>query len=602
MKHADLIPINKITALYERLSRDDEAAGDSVSIQAQKILLEDYARQNGFVPFEHYTDDGWSGGNFDRPRWKDLVADIEAGKVAAVIVKDMSRVGREYLQTGYYTEIFFPQNHVRFIAVTNNIDSNDRSSGDIAPFLNLINDFYLRDCSRKQKQAFIARGKAGIPYASSPCYGYRKDPNDKHRRIVDEGSAAVIREIFSLAAKGNGPQQIAAQLRDRKIEKPSYYMATHGIWNCGGSFVHERPFDWNGRTVADILARPEYLGHTVNGRSSVESYKTHKRVFHDPAQWQIIENTHEAIIDQETFDLVQKTRKVVRRTDTIGKPNPLTGLVFCADCGRKMYNHRRNSEAKRRNLSPDPSTGMYSLDSYTCSTFNLTKYHSDKTCTPHWIPSRALRALILNAIRSTVRFALFDRERFIQRVREESQVQTQAQAKELQKRIAKSQRRISELDRLIMKVYEDYALERIPLKRYQQMATVYEAEQKTLKEALAEDQAKAAAFTEDTDRADRFLALAQRYTDFSILTDEMILAFVDRLLVHESQKIDGERMQDVEIYLNYIGKIELPEEMGPIQPPEKKKQSPEERKRAYFHNYYMTKVKPKREALKAAAQ
>ena len=201
MKNATLIPTNKITALYERLSRDDEAAGDSVSIQAQKILLEDYAKQNGFVPFEHYTDDGWSGGNFDRPRWKDLVADIEAGKVAAVIVKDMSRVGREYLQTGYYTEIFFPQNHVRFIAVTNNIDSNDRSSGDIAPFLNLINDFYLRDCSRKQKQAFLARGKAGIPYASSPCYGYKKDPNDKHRRIVDEGSAAIVREIFSLAAK-----------------------------------------------------------------------------------------------------------------------------------------------------------------------------------------------------------------------------------------------------------------------------------------------------------------------------------------------------------------------------------------------------------------
>ena len=379
-------------------------------------------------------------------------------------------------------------------------------------------------------------------------------------------------------------------------------MATHGIWNCGGSFVHERPFDWNGRTVADILARPEYLGHTVNGRSSVESYKTHKRVFHDPAQWQIIENTHEAIIDQETFDLVQKTRKVVRRTDTIGKPNPLTGLVFCADCGRKMYNHRRNSEAKRRNLSADPSTKMNALDSYICSTYNLTKYYSEKVCSSHWIPSRALRALILDAIRSTAQFALFDRERFIQRVREESQVQTQAQAKELQKRIAKAQRRVSELDRLIMKVYEDYALERIPLERYQQMAAVYEAEQKTLKEALAADQANADAFTEDTDRADRFLALAQRYTDFSVLTDEMILAFVDRILVHESQKIDGERTQEVEIYLNHIGKIELSEEMAPSQPPVKKKQTPEERKRAYFHNYYLTKVKPRREAQKAAAQ
>ena len=266
-----------------------------------------------------------------------------------------------------------------------------------------------------------------------------------------------------------------------------------------------------------------------------------------------------------------------------------------------MYNHRRNSEAKRRNLSADPSTRMNALDSYLCSTYNLTKYHSDKVCSSHWVPSRALRALILNAIRSTVQFALFDRERFIQRVREESQVQTQAQAKEIQKQIAKAQRRISELDRLIMKIYEDYAMERIPLERYQQIAAVYEVEQKTLKEALAEDQAKAAAFTEDTDRVGRFLALAQRYTDFSVLTDEMILAFVDRILVHESQKIDGERVQDVEIYLSHIGKMELPEEMAPSQPL-KKKQTPEERKRDYFHNYYMTKVKPKREALKAAAQ
>lgn len=233
---------NQITALYERLSRDDELSGDSISIQTQKFFLEDYAKQHGFVPFAHYTDDGFSGGNFNRPSWNRLVADVEAGNVSAVIVKDMSRVGREYLQTGYYTEIFFPQNHVRFIAVSNNIDSNDRNSSEIAPFLNVINDFYLRDCSHKQKAAYKARGNAGMPYASIPCYGYRKDPTDRHHWIVDEEAAAVVREIFSLAAKGIGVVEIAKSLSTRKVEKPSYYMSTHGIWNSGNTWVHERPY------------------------------------------------------------------------------------------------------------------------------------------------------------------------------------------------------------------------------------------------------------------------------------------------------------------------------------------------------------------------
>ena len=602
MKNTTLIPTNKITALYERLSRDDEAAGDSVSIQTQKEVLRDYAQQHGFTNCVDYADDGWSGGNFERPRWKDLVADIDAGKVATVIVKDMSRVGRNYLQTGYYTEIYFPQNNVRFIAIANNVDSADQASAEFAPFLNIMNEWYLRDASRKQKQAYKARGKAGIPYASSPCYGYKKAPGDKHKRIVDEEAAAVVRQMFTWAAQGVGVQEIARRLRKQKVEKPSYYMATHGVRNCDREYAHQHPYDWNSVSVAYILSRPEYLGHTVNGRSTVESYKTHKHILNDPSEWQILENTHEAIIDRETFDAVQKARNVKRRTDTLGKANPLTGLVFCADCGRRMYNHRGMGKSRKRAVGPDPETGLFPKDYYACSTYTISLQRCDGVCSEHRITTKAIRTLVLNAIRAAVQFALFDKAQFIQRVREESQVQTQAQAKELQKRIAKSQRRISELDRLIMKVYEDYALDRIPLERYQQMAAVYEAEQKTLKEALADDQAKAAAFTEDTDRADRFLALAQRYTDFSVLTDEMILAFVDRILVHESQKIDGERMQDVEIYLNYIGKIELPEEMTPSQAAAKKKQTPEERKRAYFHNYYMTKVKPKKEALKAAAQ
>lgn len=600
MKNANLIPTNKITALYERLSRDDEVAGDSVSIQTQKEVLRDYAKQHGFTNCVDYADDGWSGGNFERPRWKDLVADIEAGKVSTVIVKDMSRVGRNYLQTGYYTEIYFPQNNVRFIAIANNVDSADQASAEFAPFLNIMNEWYLRDASRKQKQAYKARGKAGIPYASSPCYGYKKAPNDKHKRIVDEEAAAVVRQMFAWAAQGIGVQEIARRLRKQKVEKPSYYMATHGVRNCDREYAHQHPYDWNSVSVAYILSRPEYLGHTVNGRSTAESYKTHKHILNDPSEWQILENTHEAIIDQETFDAVQKARNVKRRTDTLGKANPLTGLVFCADCGRRMYNHRGMGKSQKRAVGPDPETGLFPKDYYACSTYTISLQRCDGVCSEHRITTKAIRTLVLNAIRAAVQFALFDKAQFIQRVREESQIETQAQAKELQKRIAKAQRRISELDRLIMKVYEDYALERIPLERYQQMAAVYEAEQRTLKEALAEDQAKADAFAEDTDRAERFIALAERYSDFSVLTDKMILEFVEKILVHTAEKVNGERVQEVEVYLTYIGKLDLPDAGISLDTASPEQQAAQREKRAYHRQYYHEKRKPKIEAQTAA--
>lgn len=590
---------NQITALYERLSRDDEVAGDSVSIQTQKQILRDYAQQHGFYNCVDYTDDGFSGGNFNRPAWERMIADIEAGKISAVIVKDMSRVGRNYLQTGYYTEVYFPQNHVRFIAIANNVDSADQQSSEFAPFLNIMNEWYLRDMSRKQKQAYKARGKAGKRYATIPCYGYRKDPENKYKWIVDEEAADVVRMIYAWAAQGIGVVEIARRLSKQQIEKPSYYMSTHGIWKCSDPWINERPYDWNDRTVGDILSRQEYLGHTINGRFSVESYKTHRTVRNDPSEWQIIENTHEPIIDQKTFETVQKARNVKRRTDTLGKANPLTGLVFCADCGRRMYNHRCGSKARKKNAVPDPVTGLFPMDYYACSTYSLTKNRSDRTCTQHQITTKTIRSLILNTIRTTVQFALFDKERFIQQVREDSLIQDRTQAKELQKKIAKEEKRIGELDRLIMKLYEDYALDRLPYERYWQMTEQYEAEQKVLKASLAEDQSKVDSYTDDTDRAERFLAIARQYTDFTVLTDDMILAFVDKILVHAPEKIDGQRVQDVEIHLNHIGKIDLPSDVIAIGATEPDKKAELQKKREYHRRYYRTKVKPKKEAQKA---
>ena len=327
-----------ITALYERLSRDDDQEGESNSIVNQKAMLESYAQEHGFTDCKHYTDDGFSGGSFERPDWKRLVADIEAGKVSTVIVKDMSRVGRDYLQTGYYTEVFFPQNHVRFIAVSNNIDSSDRSSGEIAPFLNIMNEWYLRDTSRKIRQALQVRANAGLPLTTIVPYGYTRSPEDRHKWVIDEEAAAVVRRIFRMALQGKGVAEIARTLREEHVPRPSYHMAAAGI-----NRVHtdiDRPYDWTCRAVSVILSRLEYLGHTVNRKTFTESYKEKHSQANNPENWQIIENTHEAIIDREPFDAAQRSRQVKRRTDTLGKANPLTGLVYCADCGKRMYNHR----------------------------------------------------------------------------------------------------------------------------------------------------------------------------------------------------------------------------------------------------------------------
>ena len=295
----------KITALYERLSRDDELSGDSNSIVNQKRYLEDYATQKGFTNWVHYTDDGFSGGNFDRPDWKRLIEDIEAGKVGCVIAKDMSRIGRDYLQTGFYTEVLFKQFGVRFIAIGNGVDSADQTTGEFAPFINIMSEWYLRDCSRKQKAAYQARGKAGKPTTSHAIYGYTKDPEDKHHWLIDEEAAAVVRRICRLSIEGYGPCQIAAILQDDKIERPSNYMGKRGQGTLRNSFDESRPYDWCGSTVANILGKPEYMGHTVNFRSYKESYKDKHAIKRPPEEWMIFEHTHEAIVDPETWKLAQ---------------------------------------------------------------------------------------------------------------------------------------------------------------------------------------------------------------------------------------------------------------------------------------------------------
>jgi len=538
----------KITALYERLSRDDEAAGDSNSIVNQKRYLEGYAADHGYSNILHYTDDGWSGGNFDRPAWKQLIADIEAGKVAHLLVKDLSRVGRDYLQTGFYTEVVFKRYGIHFVAIGNSIDSNDPGSSEFAPFVNIMSEWYLRDLSRKQRTAIRVKGESGKPTTNNVIYGYKKDPNDKFHWLIDEEAAGVVQRIFRLTIEGHGPYDIARILDREKVETPSVYQARHGrgAWKDVADFAH--PYCWNGTAVGQILTRPEYMGHTINFRTHKESYKDKQGIRNAPEDWLIFENTHEAIVDKGTWELVQKLRGTPRRVDTLGEANPLTGLVFCADCGAKMYNKRARGSEKR----PFP------IDEYNCSTYKQASQRRLEQCSNHHISTKALRTIILETIKATSAYAISNEAEFIQKVRETSQVQQEKAAKDLKKRLNKDKRRCAELDTIIKKLYESYVVERITEERFDALLSEYEQEQAALRQAITDAESALESFERDTTNVEHFLALAKKYTDFSELTTPIINEFIEKILVHAPEKIDGERVQEVDVYLKYIGKFEPP--------------------------------------------
>ena len=548
----------KITALYERLSHDDELIGDSNSVVNQKAMLESYAAQHGFTNLVHYTDDGWSGANFERPSWKQLIADIEAGKIATVLTKDMSRIGRDYLQTGFYTEVLFAQKGVRFIAISNGVDSADHNSGEFAPFLNIMNEWYVRDCSRKQKAQYQVRGRSGKPTTNTIPYGFKKDPEMKHHWLVDEEAADVVRRIFHLSAEGKGPQVIARILMADKVERPSYYLARRGRGTCQSQTDMSRPYDWTATTIAEMLAKPEYMGHTVNFRAYKPSYKDKKMIKRPSEEWLIFENTHEAIVDPETWKLAQRSRQTVRRTDTTGEANPLTGLMFCADCGGRMYNHKNGGRALKEGWEPDPDSGLYPSDNYNCSTYVLTGKPSERKCCSHYITTRAVRALILDTIRTVSAYAVSDEKAFVEKIRTASQIRQDNAAKELKRKLTRDRKRSAELDGLIKKLYESYATGKMPEKRYEILSAEYEREQEELDAAIEREQAELDAFNADTDKASQFLELVKRYTDFSVLTTPMILEFVDKIVVHAPDRSSGERTQEVDIYLKFIGKFDVP--------------------------------------------
>lgn len=581
---------NRITALYERLSRDDEMQGESNSITNQKKYLEDYAVQHGFGNIQHFSDDGYSGTNFNRPAFNSLLTEIEAGRVGTVIVKDMSRFGRNYLQVGFYTEMMFPKKNVRFIAVNNGVDSANQADNDFTPFLNIMNEWYIRDSSRKVTTVLRASGMEGKHTTNNAIYGYRKSEEDKNQWVIDEEAAEVVRRIYRMSLEGKGPYEIARILSEEQIERPSYYLAKRGLGTCRSNNNTATPYVWRGATVRDILSKPEYMGHTVNFRSYKESYKD-KRAKRTPKEdWVIFKNTQEAIVSEEMWNKVQELRKTVRRTDTVGEANPFTGLLYCADCGAKMYNHRGGAGRARNWKGELNGKRRPDRDEYNCSTYNLSRQSYDKQCSQHYIRTEVVRKLVLETIKAVSDYVITNEEEFINRIYSSSRDKQKESIRSLKRKIAQDTKRVNELNMLMKKLYEDNISGKLSDKRFEFMLSEFENEQDTLEISMENAKAEIEKYESDTVRADKFIELVKRYTDFSELTTPMLNEFVEKILVHEADYSSGERVQEVEIYLNFIGKFELPvKEPTADEIAEHEKLKARRAKKAEYNRRYMEK-------------
>ena len=532
--------IAKITALYERLSRDDELQGPSNSILNQQAFLEDYAKRNSFTNVRHFTDDGVSGTTFDREGFKAMIAEVEAGNVATIIVKDMSRFGRDYLKVGFYTDVMFRDKGVRFIAVNNGIDSDKQGDNDFTPFLNIMNEFYARDSSRKIQAIFKARMQDGKRVSPSVPYGYRRDPQDKQHLIVDEEAAAVVRRIFQMVIDGYGVKGIADALTADKVLIPSAYAKLHNPENDHSKGFHD-PCLWSSTAVGYILEKQEYMGHTVLGKTICENYKTKKRRKAKPEELMIFRDTHEAIVDEETWQLAHRLKKTIRKPSYPDRPaNPLTGLLYCADCGHKLTHHQPSPSKKK----------VYDADDYyICGNYR----QLTRDCTIHYIKTSAIEKLILTAIREVSAYVREDEKEFIRIVRDAASAGQEQTAREQKKRRRQVEKRIAELDELIRKLYEGNATGKIPDKHFNRLLVEYDTEQSALEQEAAELKEGIIAQAEDGMRAQRFVSLVRRYTSFDELTASMLNEFIEKVVIHEADKSTGDRRQKVDIYFNFIG-------------------------------------------------
>ena len=586
----------KITALYERLSRDDFGKDDdqqreSNSISNQKAMLEEFAARQGFTNIVHFTDDGISGTCFDRPGFLAMMKEVEAGNVEYLCIKDMSRMGRDYLKVGQIMEIL-RQRGVRLIAINDGVDSA-RGDDDFTPFRNIMNEYYARDTSRKIRSTFQSKGKSGKHLTGTVIYGYLWN-EARDQWLVDPEAAEVVKRIFSMTIDGYGPYQIASKLKEEKVLIPSAYLARHGE-GVNKNKTFKDVYGWGSSTICNILEKREYLGHTINFKTR-KHFKDKKSHYVPEDEWTIFENTHEAIIDQQTFDLVQKIRGNVRRyPDGWGEAAPLTGLLYCADCGGKMYVHRTNN-GKR-------------ISQYTCSQY--TKVPCGTLCpTQHRINEDVVLSLISEMLKAIAEYAKHDRAEFVRVVQEAQSSQQTAEVKKQRTRLATAKQRVSELEVLLCKIYEDNILGKLSDSRYATLDAQYEKEQTELTAEISALEKAVKSYEKHEKDADRFIDLIDKYENFDKLTIAMLNEFIEKILVHErDRKGSIQTTQEVEIYFNFVGRfvppafgeVELiPEELEEIRKREERKdrlhQNYLKRKASGAQKRYEDKIKEKKKA------
>ncbi|MEQ2938823.1 DUF4368 domain-containing protein [Fusicatenibacter saccharivorans] len=586
----------KITALYERLSRDDFGKDDdqqreSNSISNQKAMLEEFAARQGFTNIVHFTDDGISGTCFDRPGFLAMMKEVEAGNVEYLCIKDMSRMGRDYLKVGQIMEIL-RQRGVRLIAINDGVDSA-RGDDDFTPFRNIMNEYYARDTSRKIRSTFQSKGKSGKHLTGTVIYGYLWN-EARDQWLVDPEAAEVVKRIFAMTIDGYGPYQIASKLKEEKVLIPSAYLARHGE-GVNKNKTFKDVYGWGSSTICNILEKREYLGHTINFKTR-KHFKDKKSHYVPEDEWTIFENTHEAIIDQQTFDLVQKIRGNVRRyPDGWGEAAPLTGLLYCADCGGKMYVHRTNN-GKR-------------ISQYTCSQYS--KVPVGKLCTTqHRINEDVVLSLVSEMLKAIAEYAKHDRAEFVRVVQEAQSSQQTAEVKKQRIRLATAKQRVSELEVLLCKIYEDNILGKLSDSRYATLDAQYEKEQTELTAEISVLEKAIKSYEKHEKDADRFIALIDKYENFDKLTIAMLNEFIEKILVHErDRKGSIQTTQEVEIYFNFVGRfvppafgeVELtPEELEEIRKREERKdrlhQNYLKRKASGAQKRYEDKIKKRKKA------
>ena len=533
---------NLITALYPRLSHEDELQGESNSISNQKRILETYAKQNGFTNLCWYTDDGYSGANFQRPGFQAMLADIEAGKVGTVIVKDMSRLGRNYLQVGMYTEMIFPQKNVRFIAINDGVDSA-QGENDFAPLRNIFNEWLVRDTSKKIKAVKRSKGMSGKPITSKPVYGYLMDEDENF--IIDEEAAPVVRQIYSLCLAGNGPTKIARMLTEQQIPTPG----TLEYRRTGSTRRYHPGYEckWATNTVVHLLENREYTGCLVNFKTEKPSYKLKHSIENPPEKQAVFENHHEPIIDRETWERVQELRKQRKRPNRYDEVGMFSGILFCADCGSVMYQQRYQTDKRKQ-------------DCYICGSYK--KRTAD--CTAHFIRTDLLTAGVLSNLRKVTSYAAKHEARFMKLLIEQNEDGDRRRNAAKKKELETAEKRISELSAIFKRLYEDSVTGRISDERFTELSADYEAEQKELKERVARLREELSKAQEATENAEKFMNVVRRHTTIEELTPTLLREFVEKIVVHESVALDGKRRgklrrQEIEIYYSFVGKVELPD-------------------------------------------